>query len=80
MATINRSDVFWDLYRPRTLRKGITIPTNEDNCRFKIPVRGHQCTRKPVETIDDYGFCTQHAKIIRERLKKWEDGFRKPTD
>lgn len=28
----------------------------------------YQCSRKPKEIIGGYGFCTQHAKIIRSLL------------
>lgn len=39
-------------------------------CAYAVHEGGHsvgfvQCTRAPTTVIDSYGFCTQHAKMIR---------------
>jgi len=40
-----------------------------EQCRYRLfEWHAHQCSRKPTRTIQGYGFCTQHAKIIERRL------------
>jgi hypothetical protein len=63
----------WIVYEPLDYQKSIGWKLSPDSCAYKIYERDgvypHQCSRKPKETIEGYGFCTQHAKLVRKRLK-----------
>jgi hypothetical protein len=47
---------------------------DESRCAYRVGVKTpgvlgtdfHQCDRKPVETIDGFGFCKQHAKVVQK--------------
>jgi len=45
---------------------------DESRCRHRVSGHGrygsHQCSRKAVETIQGYGFCTQHAEKVKGAL------------
>jgi len=44
---------------------------NLGRCRYRLFVwHPRQCSRKPTTEIQGYGFCTQHAKIIEERIRE----------
>lgn len=72
MVTINCSKAYYNIWRLARVGAYSAITANEGYCRFSVPDSGdnHQCTREPVEVIDDYGFCKQHAKIIQRKLKE----------
>ena len=78
MVTVNCSNVYWDIWRPKLAEPFELTTADKDYCRYSVlgyAGVSHQCTRKPVEDIDDYKFCKQHAKIIRRKLKEFEGLF-----
>jgi len=64
---------FW-VYNPseRDLGHRFARRVDKSLCRYQVYDQGgwhsYQCSRKPTRTIQGYGFCTQHAKIIERRL------------
>lgn len=72
-------DIKWFVYEPLDWQKRVGYTVRKDNCRAQVHEAGRsvmfrQCMRKPTEIIDGYGFCKQHAKIIRENLELHKKG------
>lgn len=54
---------------------GVSTKNDEKRCQFSVWEQGrgafnHQCSKKPVETIDGVGFCKTHAEEVNLRLGK----------
>jgi len=64
----------WAIYEPLDYQKVAGARRVASRCAYKIYERDgvypHQCSRRPKETIKNYGFCTQHAKMVREYLDR----------
>ena len=64
----------WLIFEPLDYHKAIGAKRSPDRCAYKIYERDgvipHQCSRLPKETVEGYGFCTQHAKMVREYLDR----------
>ena len=62
----------WYVYKPQDWQASLGYRRVPDRCAARVSndygVGFHQCARKPTTTLHGYGFCTQHAKIIRKRL------------
>lgn len=59
------------VYNPVKWQRDLGYTVNFDRCRYGIyGFRGldHQCGRKPSETIQGYGFCWQHAAMVRQDI------------
>lgn len=66
-------DVTCWLYKPHGHKHA---PLTRETCAYAVADGGrlvtfHQCTRRPTETIDGYGFCRQHAAMVRQRLHRY---------
>lgn len=66
-------DISWYVYKPSEWQKANGFSVDEERCRFRVHadfgVGFRQCVRKAKHTVEGYGFCTQHAKIVEEGLK-----------
>lgn len=64
----------WHVYKPLDHHEAMGSTLQTDYCAHNVYYRDgvvpHQCSRKPKETIQGYGFCTQHAKMVREWLEQ----------
>ena len=62
----------WYIYRPSSWEKSVGYKAELRRCRSSVPadfgVGFYQCLRKPKKYIGVLGFCTQHYKIIMEKL------------
>ncbi len=73
-----RQDILnWHTWIPYSRFDG-TVDTKY--CRESVPMGGrsvgfHQCCRKPKVYIDNIGYCTQHAKVVRSAI----DSLKKST-
>jgi hypothetical protein len=65
----------WVVYKPLGWKAEIGYTVDMERCRASAwdYYAGHyQCSRKPKIVIHGYGFCTQHAKIANERLRRFD--------
>lgn len=62
-------DISFRIWRPDPMQERWKIGVVKGNCRYSVWAstdwHSHQCTRKATEIVEGYGFCKQHAKIIR---------------
>lgn len=58
---------------PWVYRQDLNDPWSDEvdggRCQYRLfEWHAYQCSRKPKEIIDGYGFCTQHARMLKARL------------
>ena len=67
-------DINWYVWKLSKSDEYLGLTLYPNDCRYSVPndfgVGFHQCQRLPKVTIDGYGFCTQHAKIIEKHKKR----------
>lgn len=72
MSQSKQEIIKWYIYDPLDYQRaiGATLSPNRCafSCRYTKQWGGKQCSRKPKETIEGYGWCRQHAERIRRRL------------
>ena len=66
------NEVEWDVWKPDIWQAKNGFKVNEYYCRYSIhgDWHFHQCSRKPKVYIENYGFCTQHARMVKRRMEK----------
>jgi len=66
-------DITWFIYRPLKWQEALGYRRHENYCSYRVVEKRlglRQCSRKPKETIEGYGFCTAHARKVRDELGK----------
>ncbi len=60
------------VYEPDAFHKRMGAYRHDNRCSHKLHGGNvfYQCSRKPKQTVRDFGFCTQHAKMVRKRLEE----------
>ena len=63
-------DITQFVYEPLDYQRAIGWGRSLGRCAYEVYERGwpRQCERKPTKEIEGYGFCTQHAKMVADRL------------
>ncbi len=67
-------DISWYVYEPLDYEKSWGVRVDKTLCRYSVHNEGrsvsfHQCRRKPTEKVEGFGFCRQHAKMVKEGLR-----------
>ena len=73
MAKTLREVVEWRVYEPLDWEAKMGYRRDPKWCAHQVHtgiVGFRQCGKQPAETIEGYGFCRQHAKMVRERLER----------
>lgn len=72
--TVERDPIRWFLYKVHNTFGDAAVDFGR--CRYSVHDTGrsvgfHQCSFKPKELIEGYGFCTRHAEEVRQGLMRY---------